>query len=161
LRLDLDHAEAIAAALNEKLRPFAERRVDINDPSWMEKLRQSSPLDEAGVRDDAESLLRSLLEAYASGTGDERAAVRDVFRNNRAFAWATGLPEAPDTADGFRQHVLHVSVLAHVEDPRDLMVSVHELCASAKAAGVPIEPILSEVAALSEPIVRKILSSTR
>lgn len=158
---NLDHAKAIAAALNEKLRPFAERPVDINDPKWMEKLGQSSPLDEAGVRHHAEALLRSLLALYALGSADERATIREIFRNNRAFAWATGLRRPPDTADGFRQHLLHLSVLAHVEDPRDLMVSVHELCATATAAGVAIEPILAEVAALSEPVVRKILSNTR
>lgn len=161
MTFDLDAAAATASALNEKLRPFTGRPVDINDPNWMEKLRQSHPLDEAGVRQEAESLLLSLLAAYAAGTAAQRDDIRKLFRNNRAFGLTTGVRQSADTAQGFRQHVLHASVLAEIEDPRDIMVTLHDLCATATAAGVAIEPILAEVAALSEPGLRKILSRTR
>lgn len=161
MTFDIDAATVAASALNQKLQPFCGRPVDINDPNWMEKLRQSHPLDEAGVRHEAESLLLSLLAAYASGTTAQRAAIRELFRTNRAFGLTTGVRQSPDTAQGFRQHVLHASVLGEIEDPRDIMVSLHDHCAAATAAGVAIEPILAEVAALSEPVVRRILSRTR
>jgi hypothetical protein len=62
------------AALDERLRPIANRPVDIGDPGWLDRLRAlPSPLDRAGIRPDAETLVREVSERYRTGTGAERA----------------------------------------------------------------------------------------
>ena len=155
---DLAAAESIAAALNKKLKPIAETPVDINDPNWMDKMRQFSPLDEAGVRQEAESLLMSLLNAYASEAAEQRSAIRELFRKYSAFSWATTVKQSAATAEGCRLRLLQLSVLTGVEDPRDLSLNLQEILDTAKKAGVAMKPILAEVAALSESPLREVLA---
>ena len=146
----LESARKAAAALNARLSPIANRPVDINDPNWMQKLQNApSPLDEANVRKEAQTLMESILEAYSAGAAADRAAIREVLRDNSAFAWATGPSEPPTTSLGFRNHLLRLSAIDQSKDIRDAIVSVDELCKKARAAGVKVEPILAEVAALS------------
>jgi hypothetical protein len=151
----------MAASLNEKLKPIAEAPVDTTDPNWMERMRRFSPLDEAGVRPEAESLLMSLLDAYASGTTEQRDAIRELFRKNSAFRWATTVRQSAATAEGFRLRLLRLSVLAGIEDPRDLSLNLKDIMETAEAAGVAMKPILAEVAALSESPLREVLSGKR
>lgn len=150
MSFDLERARSAIAALNEKLKPIATATVDLNDPEWPEKLRQSKPLDELGIRAEAETLLLSLLDTYASGTVGERATIRELLRTNAAFAWATHVPWRSDTAEGFRLQLLSLSARWGNEDPRDLMLSLRDIYEAARAAGVSTRPIVSEVAALSE-----------
>ena len=79
-------------AIDERLKPIANRPVDIGDPGWAAKLRGSSPLDEAGVRPAAEELLQRLIQAYADGDEAARATIRSLFRRFPSFAWAATLP---------------------------------------------------------------------
>lgn len=158
---DPTQAHAIAAAIDEKLRPIAETPVDPNDPTWMDRMRQSSPLDEAGVRPEAEALLLCLLEAYASGTSNQRVEIRELFRKNWAFSWAATVPETAATLTGFRLRLLQISALHGVEDPRDLSLNLNSIMETAAAAGVDINPALAEVAALSESPLREVLSRQR
>lgn len=158
---NLAKAHEIAAVLNEKLRPIAEAPVDLNDPTWMDRMRLSEPLDEAGVRAEVESLLMSLLDAYASGSSQQRADIRELFRKNSAFSWAATVPQSAATAEGFRLRLLQLSILTGIEDPRDLSVSFTLIMRAAEAAGVAIEPILAEVAVLSESPLREVLSGRR
>ena len=157
-RFNLAKAHEIAKAINEKLRPIAEASVDLNDPTWMDRMRQSEPLDEAGVRPEAESLLRSLIDAYASGSSKQRAEIRELFRKNSSFRWAATIPQSAETAEGFRWRLIRLSILTGVEDPRDLILSLKSILETAEAAGVAIKPILAEVAALSESPLREVLS---
>ncbi|HEY5758656.1 MAG TPA: hypothetical protein VIU34_22675 [Steroidobacter sp.] len=147
---DLERARISARALSEKLRPIAETKVDVNDPHWAERMRQSTPLDELGIRAEAEALLATLLDAYASGTDTQRATVRDLFRTNSAFTWATHVIHPANTAEGFRMHLLSVSVHWGSEDPRDLMLGLKDIYETARGAGVNTQPIVSEIVALSE-----------
>jgi len=158
---NLEEAHASAAVLNAKLKPIAESPVDTTDPQWMEKMRRLRPLDEAGVRPEAESLLLSLLDAYASGATEQRAAIRELFRQHSAFRWATRVPQSAETAEGFRLRLIQLSVLTGIEDPRDLSLNLKQLLESAQAARIEIESICSEVAALSESPLREILSRMR
>ena len=157
-RFNLAEAHALAAALNEKLRPIAETPVDPNDRTWMDRMRQSSPVDQAGVRPEAESLLRSLLEAYASGTPERRTEIRELFRKNSAFRWAAPIQPSAATAEGFRLRLLRLSVLTDIEDPRDSSLNLKSILETAEAAGIAIDPILAEVAAVSESPLREVLS---
>jgi hypothetical protein len=159
--LNLAEARTLAATLNEKLRPIAETPVDPNDPTWMDRMRQSSPLDQAGVRPEAEALLLSLLNAYASGTSQRRADIRDVFRKNSAFRWAATIRQSAATTEGFRLRLLRLSALNGIEDPRDLSLNLRSILEAAQSAGVAIEPIFKEVAVLSESPLREVLAGER
>ena len=161
MAIDIESASAVAASLNEKLKPIAETPVDTTDPNWMERMRRFSPLDEAGVRPEAESLLMSLLDAYSSGTTEQRDAIRELFRKNSAFRWATTVRQSAATAEGFRLRLLQLSVLTGIEDPRDLSLNLKDIMETAAAAGVAMKPILAEVAALSESPLREVLSGKR
>jgi hypothetical protein len=147
MSLDITAAEALASNLNERLKPIANRLVDINDPNWAKKFR--SALDEAGVRQDAEDLLRSLLDAYATEDASRRDAIRRLFSRNSAFAWATGVPEPATSHYGFRQRLLRISALDQTQDIRDAVLMLNELCGNAKSAGIDVAPLLDEAAALS------------
>ena len=160
-RFDLAVAESIAAALNEKLKPIAESPVDINDPNWMEKMRRFSPLDQAGVRPEAESLLLSLLDAYASGSSGQRTAIRELFQKYSAFRWAASVKQSAATAEGFRLRLIQLSAIAGSEDPRDLSMNLTSIMNAAESAGIDMQHILSEVAALSESPLREVLSRPR
>jgi hypothetical protein len=150
------------ARLNEKLRPIAERPVDTSDPNWSRALQNApDPLDEAGVRTDAEAVLESLLRAYAMASASARASIREIVAENRAFAWATGVPEPPTTAQAFRQHLLWLSAIDQSQDFRDSLLGLKDLCDQARAAGVSIAPVLKEVAALSSDIDETSMGSMR
>lgn len=161
MSFNLERARTLANVLNEKLKPIADQPVDVNEPSWAETMRQSEPLDDLGIRAEAESLLVSLLDAYAAGPGTQRAAIRNLLAKNPAFMWATGLPVKPDTAGGFRLHLLSVSARWGSEDPRDLMLALKDIHETAHAAGVNTQPILSEIAALSDDSLADMLRRMR
>ena len=83
----LDDLELQMMDLEERLRPIAQRPVDITHPGWLERLQTGRPpLDEAGVRDAAERLLSALIVAYAQGGEETREAVRRLFTEYRLFA---------------------------------------------------------------------------
>lgn len=160
-RFNLAKAQAIAETINEKLRPISAASVDLNDPTWMERMRRLRPLDQAGVRPEAESLLRSLLDAYASGSSKRRADIRELFRKNSSFRWAASIPESAATAEGFRLRLLRLSILEGIEDPRDQTLNLQSIMKTAEAAGIKMKPILAEVAAVSESPLREFLSAKR
>jgi hypothetical protein len=73
----LDEALRKISPLNQKLKPLAERCVDISDPEWEEKMRRlPNALDEAGIRLEAEELLEEILEGYSTGDAPLRASIR-------------------------------------------------------------------------------------
>jgi len=139
----------IAALLDAKLKPIATRTVDLNDPAWVEKLRTSRPLDEAGIRQEAETLLGHLLNAYDNGAMPLRAEIRALFAANPNFAWATGPAQPANTLDGFRARVLFISARDQAQDLRDATLLINELCMGARMAGIDPAPILNAVADIS------------
>jgi hypothetical protein len=162
MSFDAESANDAAAALNAALKPLADRPVDITDPTWLARPRsRRNPLDEAGVRREAEALLASLLDAYVAGDESDRTAIRGLFARNRAFTWATGVAEPPTTAHGFRRHLLRISAENGGADLRDTIVMVDELCMTAEKAGVDVGPVLEEVAALSSAAVVNGMTSVR
>jgi len=144
-----DEWAPLIRAIDERLRPIANRPVDISDPNWVTKARRSSPLDEAGVRAAAQELLQKLVHAYATGDDEARASIRALFRRFSSFAWAATLPSPMTTTAGFRDHLLHFAILDQGPDPRDATLWIDRLVATARAAGVDVEPALREIAALS------------
>ncbi len=148
-------AETVAV-LDLCLKPIAERPVDLSDPGWQDKLRTAEPLDEAGVRAEAEEALRALLGHYEHGDAGTRAAVRAVFGRCPSFSWAAHLPGA-----GFRTRLLHLSARDHGRDTRDEILALRDIRAEATAAGVDLRPLLREVAELSSTVDKYGMGSMR
>ena len=53
------------------------------------------------MRPEAETLVRELINVYRASGEDEREAVRKLFEEYRAFAWAASLPFEPTTEENF------------------------------------------------------------
>jgi hypothetical protein len=149
-RMDYATLETSIARLDGALRPIANRPVDITKPDWLEKLRLSNPLDDAGIEEsETHTLLECLVRFYAKGDEAQRASARALLNQYKSFAWAARLNANAATAEGFRLHLLHLAVCDQGRDARDTIVSLQNLCQVAGRAGVAIAPILTEVAALS------------
>ena len=146
----LRNLEVQLRELDARLRPIAERPVDITNPDWLKKLALNhDPLGEAGIRPQAQAALRRAIRLYHGSSAEDRQRLRELFQKYHAFAWAATLPGEPTTEDGFRDHLLQYSLVDQGRDSRDAILSLRHLCAEAKKAGVDIRPILNEVAALS------------
>jgi hypothetical protein len=147
------------ALIDACIEPIFRQPVDHTDPNWLEKLREAPhPLDEAGVRSEAEGALRDVLVRYDEGGEDVRVALRALLARCRFFRDTTTLPYER-TPRGFRQHLLEISVEDQGADYRDMMVELNDLCGEAHDAGVDIRPLLVEVAALSSESTGGILLS--
>ena len=150
------------AVCDARLRPIAERPIDITDPAWLAKAKQRPhPLDEAGIRGEAETLLVEMVEAYPKVGEPARQAMRDLFSRYPAFAWAATLPFGYQAADLLRKHLLLFSLLDQGADSRDAILQLQELCQTAERAGIETTPILKEVAALSSNRDKQGMRSTR
>jgi len=159
---DLGGWELQMMELDERLRPIAKRPVDITDLNWLALLkRHPRPLDEAGVRPEAEGLLEELLDEYRTGEEATRAAIRGLFMRYPSFAWAATLPDPLTTDEGFRRHLLLFSMEDQGRDTRDAIVWLHDVCKRAREAGIDPAPILRETAQLSSDENRYGMGSTR
>ncbi len=80
------------ARLDAALEPIAQRPVDITGPGWVARLRSfPNPLDEAGVRAEAEGLLSEVIGSYAVDGDETRRVIRELFAEQRSFGWAAAL----------------------------------------------------------------------
>ncbi|CAG6392648.1 hypothetical protein NMG29_29775 [Streptomyces cocklensis] len=158
---ELAELEEWVTLIDACVEPLAKRPVDLTDPGWAEKMRKRPhPLDEAGVRPEAEAALREVLSRYEEGGEDARVALRALLDRCGSFRWATSLPYEP-TQRGFRQRLLEISVEDQGIDGRDMMVGLNGLSGKARDAGVDIRPLLREVAALSSDVDVQGMGSTR
>ncbi len=142
--------------LEEKLRPIADRPIEFGRDLLERLAALPNPLDEAGVRDEAQSTLLSAVELYERASAEERQKIRDLFNKNRAFAWAATLPFRPDTAERFRQHLIHFSILDQGTDARDAVLWLQDLCRRWHD-----DAIRCEVAEMSSDIDRYGFGSTK
>jgi hypothetical protein len=163
-----DDARALAkwelqmTELEERLRPIAQRPVDVTRPGWVERLQAGPPpLDEAGVRHSAERLLEEMIDAYAQSTEVTRSAIRRLFTEYRSFAWAATLSTPWTSVAGLRQHLILFSMQDQGRDSRDALLTLQEICREAVAAGVDTAPVLREVAELSSSANKYGMGSTR
>ena len=154
--------EALVKELDECLRPIANTPVDITQPGWGRRLQQlAHPLDRAGIRQKTETLLSEIIAAYEKGNGESRQALRGLFAQYTAFAWAATVPLEPTTAQSFRQLLLLFSLNDQGRDSRDALLLLQDLCRGARAAGLKTESILRGVAELSSDINRFGMGSTK
>ena len=147
---DLIDGELRMMELEERLLPIAKQPVDITVPNWIGLLQQSPhPLDEAGVRADAEALLEEVIIEYQNCPPNTRQAIRKLFDTYRSFSWAATLPYAPTTEASFLRHLVLFSIKDQGTDTRDAILLLQDLCRTAAAIGVGAASILEQVAALS------------
>jgi len=158
----IDDFELRIMDLEQRLRPIADRPVDITKPGWDVPLVESRhPLDEAGVRHKAEALIGELIRFYRSCGEEERQTIRAFFAEHSAFAWAASLPFAPTNEENFRRHLLLFSIKDQCRDSRDALLWLRDLCREARNAGVSTAPVLQEVAGLSSDRNKYGMGSTK
>src|SRR5437870_2329564 len=144
--MDLDDFELRMMDLEQRLRPIADRPVDITKPGWDVRLAQSQhPLDQAGVRQETEILLGELINHYYSSGHDTREAIRSLFGVYRAFAWAASVPADPTTEENLRRNLILFSMKDQGSDGRDALLWLQDLCRKAASVGVSATSILKEV----------------
>lgn len=94
-------------------------------------------------------LLRELIVAYENADESGRGTLRTLLQHCDDFVGNVALPRPADSPERFRQHLLHFSLVYASGDPRDSNLWLQDLCQEALAAGVTIEPILRQAAAIS------------
>lgn len=157
---DLAAIEEDVALLDAVLEPIAKQPVNLGDPDWLAKLQAAPPaLDRAGVRPEAEAVLAEILGRYAEDDA-ARPGLRALFDRYGSFRWAVH-PRFPVTPDGVRSALLLHSVRDQGADVRDEILAVRSVCDEARAAGVDVDPILREVAAMSSDVDRHGMGSVR
>lgn len=150
------------ARLDRQLRPIANRTIDVNDPAWNVKLAMAPhPLNEAGIRPEAELTLVAAVELYAALDSDKRQEMREVFRHNSAFAWAATLPFDADTAEHTFAHLVHFSIIDQGSDARDAVLWLADLLATVSVPARQLHELRQRAAALSSDIDRYGFGSTK
>ncbi len=160
--MNLTDCELQIMEMDERLRPLANRPVDITVPGWVDGLKHApSPLDEAGIRERAENFLTAITAEYMKCGEAERQAIRRLFGKYRAFSWAATFSFPPGTDERFRLHLVLFSIKDQGRDSRDAVLELQHFCATAKASRVNTAPILKEVAELSSDKDKYGMGSTR
>ena len=158
----MDDFELRIMDLEERLGPIAHRPIDITKPGWGARLSQSQhPLDEAGIRSKAESLLEELIGFYRASGDGERQVIRGLFVEYRAFAWSASLPFGPTDEENLCRHLLLFSIKDQGCDSRDALLWLQDLCREARNAGVSSGPVLREAAKLSSDKNKYGMGSTK
>jgi hypothetical protein len=155
--------QSATSRLDASLRPIAHRPVDVSDPAWADKLKgRINPLDEAGVGDDAASLMSEIFDAYPRVNAEERDRIRKLFAAHRSLGWAAGflLPFSAD-ASTLRPQLLLFSILDQGSDARDALLWLRAFCAQERADRAALLPLLREIAALSSAVDLYGVGSTR
>jgi hypothetical protein len=159
LEARLSEYDARLSSFDAKLKPIGSRQINTL-AELEERKKRPPPLDEAGIRPEAENVLAAVIELYAS-TPEAREPIREMFKRYRFARWALWPPQKPTSEDGFRTWLLRISMNYWV-DWRDLKLMLGRVCREADDAGVKIQPLLESIAAISidvEPYgpVRKML----
>jgi hypothetical protein len=137
------------ARLEVILHPIAERKIDFTDPDWQSKVMQVHPLDEAGIRSDAQALLLDMLAYYPSATDEERSLMRMLLTDHYSFTWATPAPRADSPQETVRRQLMHFSLEDQERDARDALMYLEQICQTDDVTPAELKAMRSEVAAIS------------
>jgi hypothetical protein len=161
----MDELQALRAAidaLDRRLRPIANRTVEINEPGWNVKLAMApNPLDEAGVRTEAKAALLAAINLYSTCGADKRNEIRDMFRRNSAFAWTATLPFDTDNTEHTFAHLVHFSLIDQGSDARDAVLRLGHLVSKAQVPPEELQRLLERVATMSSDVDLYGFGSTR
>ncbi|MDI1461376.1 hypothetical protein QEZ54_10385 [Catellatospora sp. KI3] len=159
--VDLSGVERAVAELDAVYRPVATMPVDLDMLPDL-GAHTAAALAELGVDERAEAVLRDLVELYAAGEPDVRAAIRRLFDRYTSFRWAARLPRGEEVTEaGLRAELILFSARDQGSDPRDEVLGLRDLCARARRAGLDADPLLAEAAGLSSDVDRYGMGSTR
>lgn len=161
--VDLIDIEYEMARLDAVYRPVATQPADITDPDALMDMDTTIQADLArlSVDDQAEAVLRVIVECYTAGDEAVRATIRRLFDRYGFFQWGAHLHRDWSTAAEFRARLVHLSARDQGRDTRDEILTLQDLCGQAWQAGIDIDLILDEVAAMSSDIDRYGMGSTR
>jgi hypothetical protein len=157
-RVDILEIEREMARLDAVYAPLASQPIDVDnrdDPeSFKNAVMNMGAAIEAdrarlAVDDQAEAILRAVVELYVAGDEAVRPAIRRLFGRYTSFRWAAQLPGEWNTADEFRARLVHLSARDQDADTRDEILTLKNLCDRARKVGIDVDPILDEVAAMS------------
>jgi hypothetical protein len=89
--IDVEHE---MARLDAGYRPIATTPLDRSDPDAIMNLgsRIEAALAELGVEEQAEAVLRAVIDVYDAGDETARVADRHLFDRYTSFRWAAHLP---------------------------------------------------------------------
>jgi hypothetical protein len=147
------------ARLNEAIRPIANRPVDLNDLDNL--FNTPRPMDEAGMRMEAQALLLKVLKAFEIATDEERREIRILVNEYNSFFWAAYPPASETAAESLRLRLMHFALIDQYPDPRDAVLHLQELC---EHPGVSVDTLASlrrEVAAMASDEDRYGFGSTQ
>jgi hypothetical protein len=161
LMKDLVELELMILELDEKLKPIAQKTVDLSNPNWMDELRKTSPIDQIGKRSEAEAALSEAVDTYAKADPDTRETIRVMFTKCTSFTWAAIPPWPLNTNDGFTRHLLLFSIYDQGRDSRDALLQLRTLLATARSANLDTAAACRHVAKLSSDVDRYGMGSTR
>ena len=122
--------------LNKELLPIANTPIAFGSDFSSYRMPHNAAANQA---------LLDAVEVYARSDAVQRARIREIFKKNHAFAWAAALPFPADSAERFRQHLLHFSIIDQGRDWRDAILWMRDLLQSPFAT----RDVVREVAAMS------------
>jgi hypothetical protein len=161
--VDLADLESRMAALDTAYRPVAKAPVDLAELADTERMgeRIGAALHALGVDEEAQDVLRGVIDGYGGGNEGVREAIRRLFDRYPSFRWAAHLPREWETAAGFRDRLILMSAHDQGADTRDEILALQDLCEQARRNGIDTGPILDEVAAMSSTVNRYGMGSMR
>jgi hypothetical protein len=131
--------------------------------AWLRGIEAGLEAEHAGqsdlrpAREALGAALPAVLEAYASGTDQQRAAVRRAVSRFRLVLYEVSMfgarqwneSRSPNSTNALRQALLAVSVIDGGLDWRDELLMLRHLRQVAMAANLPFEDFLHQAAACS------------
>lgn len=154
--------KASAERLDAALQPIATRPVALSElPTLAGRYRELNPLEQAGVREIAATLVTEILDAYPRASCADRIEMRALFDQHRALGWAAGFLQAlSPEAKTLKQQLLLFSLLDQGSDWRDALLWLRQFCGQPGIDCRALPDMLREVAALSSAIDRHHMGST-
>ena len=134
--MELDALREQIERLNKELLPIANKPIAFGSDFSSYQMPHNAAANEA---------LLDAVELYSRSDETQRARIREIFRKNHAFAWAASLPFPADSAERFRMHLIHFSIIDQGRDWRDALLWMRDLLRSPFAT----RDVVSEVAAMS------------
>jgi len=145
--------------LDEAIRSIAKRPVDLDDLESISK--GPNPLDEAGVRAEAQALLLEILRALESATEEERRSIRNLPVEYSSFFWAATTPEGETAAETLRLRLMHFALIDQYPDARDAVLWLQDLCETPGVNLPTLAALWREVAPMASDVHRFGFGSTR
>jgi hypothetical protein len=147
--------------LDAKLGSLGDHIPDTSQPDWREKLANlATPLDELGVRAEADRIMTTVTELYA-GTPESRDRIREIFRRYRHVRGALWPHEAPTSKELLRPWLLGISMRDMGDDPHEMPQLLAHVCDVAVAAGVNPGSMLASIGAISSGSMRDLIVEVR